>query len=71
MKDKDESLDKETVLLTLDQLSQTVEVMEHVIDKLRRYLNKSSTKIEHRHIPSSEQKEEDVLTDLTEKSLIH
>ena len=39
-KDKPAGLDAETALHTLDQLSQTIEVMSDVVNRLRRHLSR-------------------------------
>ena len=46
MTQADNTIDKETILITLDQLGQTMEVMNHVLTKLRRYLHSSEANVQ-------------------------
>ena len=41
---QDVGLDTEAILLTLDQIGQTIDVMTHVVDKLRGYINEQGQK---------------------------
>ena len=36
---QDSHLDAESIMLTLDQISQTIEVMHNVVGRLKRYVN--------------------------------
>jgi hypothetical protein len=38
-KEKKTEVDSETILLTLDQIGQTVEIMDKVVNRLRGYIN--------------------------------
>ena len=39
MQNQDERIDPETILLTLDQVSQTIEIMTSVVSQLKSYLS--------------------------------
>ncbi len=47
-KEKPAASDTEQALRTLDQLSQTIEVMSEVVDRLKRHLRRQSRKREQR-----------------------
>ncbi len=66
------TMDTETILLTLDQLSQTVEVMNHVLAKLRRYLHEPNSSLERQTSSKKEtQQNEQANTSITKKGVIH
>lgn len=44
MTQKNNTIDEETILMTLDQLGQTMEVMNHVLAKLRHQFHSNESK---------------------------
>jgi len=61
MPDNDKNTSEtETILMALDQISQTIEVMTGVVGRLRCHLEKQSTTRQHQDAPG-ESREEKVL----------
>lgn len=44
--DKKAQLDSETILMTLDQIGQTIEIMTNVVGRLRGYITEQTTEAE-------------------------
>jgi len=62
--DKKAQVDSETILMTLDQIGQTIEIMTNVVGRLRGYITEQA---EH-ETKASPPKETDITTPYVEQS---